>query len=410
MENIKYINDDITSGIQYDYYKIDKLFYSVLKKVCGDNIKNIYVPQMPLIKADWLVEMSERSVGKTTQYLLYGLCMNRLYNTKIEYIRDKYEQIAPKNASKMWETILNFNYITEIFEGKWNSLEYVTREREWYLVKRDENGVIIEKDLHGVCHMHSLDNVDNTKSSYNSPRGDWCIYDEAIPVNGITNENNFIALVQLLSTITRLRYSCKFIINANTINKYTHLFKELLIADDIVSMKIGDEKIVKSPKGVNVWVHLIMFENKVADKRKKRNLRFFGFDNPRLNSIIGGSEWETFAFPHTPKGLKYTTICDTLYFDYADKYLQFKICKNDNIGIFAIVQPYTGKRDYPQMRIYCLDEIIMDKRKMYGLGYGKKIDRLIEKLIKGKKVFYSTNTEGNLFNQYLKEINLSLTK
>lgn len=410
MENIKYINDDITNGILYDYGKINKLFYKILRDTMKQSIKNVYVPNLPFNKADWFVEMSERSVGKTTQYLLYGLCMYKLYGTKTEYIRDKYEQIAPKNSARLFETILEFDYINKIFEGAYNSVEYVTREREYYLVKRDEKGDIIEKDIHGFMHLHSLDNVDNTKSSYNSPRGDWCVYDEAIPVNGITTENNFIALSQLLSTITRLRYSCKFIINANTINKYTTLFRELLVSDNIISMKIGDEKIIKTPKGVSLYVHLINFESEITDKRRMRNLRFFGFENPRLNSIIGGSEWETFAFPHIPKGLKYDILCDNLFFDYADKYLQFKICKNEEIGFFGVVVPYTGKRDYAEMRIYSLDEAIQDRRVHYGLGTGKKIERIIERLLKGRRVYYSTNTEGNLFNQYLKEINVNFIK
>lgn len=410
MDKLKYINNDITNGIEYNYSKVSKLFHKVLKETMGANINSIFVPEMPLNKADWFIEMSERSVGKTTQYLLFGLCLNKYYGTKIEYIRDKYEQIAPKNASQLFATILNFDYISKIFDNKYNSLEYVTREREWYLVRRNEKGEIEEKDLNGVCHMHSLDNVDNTKSSYNSPKGDWCLYDEAIPVNGVTNENNFVALIQLLSTITRMRLSCKMIVNANTINKYTKLFKELLISDSILSMKIGDEKIVHSPKGVALYVHLIKFDNETTDKRKKRNLRFYGFDNPRLNSIIGGSEWETFAFPHIPKGLKYNVICDNIFFEYAEKFLQFKICQNIEVGLFALVLPYTGKTDYPRMRIYTLDEAIFDKRMIYGLGTGKRIERLIERLLKSKKVFYATNTEGNLLNQYLKEINVKLIK
>lgn len=410
MEKIKYINNKVVDGIEYDYTKIVKKFNKILKNKLGDTLKDLYVPQYPYNKADWFVEMSERSVGKTTMVLLLGLVQNSMYGTKIEYIRNKYEQIAPKNSSELWKTIREYDYISDIYDGAYNDIEYQRTTREWHLIKRDEKGEIVEKSIDGVCHMHSLDNVDNTKSVYNSPRGDFCLYDEFIPVNGLTREGDFIALVQLLSTISRQRYSCKFYLMSNTVNKYTDIFRELLISNDIISMKMGDEKIVKSPKGVSLYVHLIKFEGEIAEKRRERNLRFFGFNNPRLNSIIGGNDWETFAFPHVPKGLEYETIIKNIFFDYADKYLQFKICFNKDIGLFGLVSPYTGKRDYDEMRIYCLDDPVTDWRKKYGLGSGNKTERLIERLLKSKRVFYATNTEGNLLNQYLKEINISITK
>lgn len=408
MDKIKYIDNDITKGIVIDWKIIFKELRKIIKEVTKNNENKIYIPDYPINKANWFIDLSERSVGKTTQLLLIGLLLYKHYGIKTEYIRDKYEQIAPKYSKDMWKVIIDYSYVEKIF-GCYNEIEY--KNRGWYLCKK-ENGKIILKDENECCHMHCLTESDNAKSSYSSPFGDWIIYDEFIPVNGITTEDKFISLCQLISTISRMRLSTKIVLSANTINKYTQIFKELLIFDAIQSMKKGDEKIITSDLGVNVYVHIINFESNVSEQRKKRNLLYFGFKNPRLESIIGGSEWETYNFPHLQKkefNEKRETLVRNIFFEYMDKLLQFKIEYSTKIGLYGFVTQYTGNRDYDTMIIYTLEQI-SDKRCRYGLGSGNKIDKLIEKLLKGKQVFYATNYEGNIMNQYLKEINTRIYK
>ena len=70
---VKYIDNDINKGIKYDYKLIRKEFEKL--KVP----KEYHTPlKYNLNNSTYYVEMSERSVGKTTNWLLWGMCQNKL--------------------------------------------------------------------------------------------------------------------------------------------------------------------------------------------------------------------------------------------------------------------------------------------------------------------------------------------
>ena len=82
MENLQYIDNDLNKGLKYNFKKIFKEFKKL--NVPGD----VHTPlETNLARNKYIVEMSERSVGKTTNWLLLGLCMFKLYGTQIQYIR-----------------------------------------------------------------------------------------------------------------------------------------------------------------------------------------------------------------------------------------------------------------------------------------------------------------------------------
>ena len=91
MKKIKYIENDITKGIQYDYKHLNNVYDSL-------NIpKTVFKPPfMELENNQYIIELSDRSRGKTTNWLLFGLCMNKEYGTIIQYIRSKETMLAQK--------------------------------------------------------------------------------------------------------------------------------------------------------------------------------------------------------------------------------------------------------------------------------------------------------------------------
>ena len=140
---------------------------------------------------------------------------------------------------------------------------------------------------------------------------------------------------------TKLIYA-EIILLANTINKYTHFFKELCISREVQSLKMGEQKIVETNRGVKLWVHLIKFSEKISEKRIINNLEFFGFDNPKLNSIIGGEEWETYNYPHLPRKereeKRKCILNKGVYFKVYDDYLAIEFWESDVIGKYMFIK------------------------------------------------------------------------
>lgn len=403
----KYIDNQVINGIDVNWNTIFRELTKLVKKNMKDESVNFYLPQPPIYNANYFFDMSERSTGKTTNYILAGLIYFKLYRNdgaKIEYIRLTKDGIMPKNARNLFATIEKYGYIEKIFDGRWNSIEM--KPRAWYLCKRDTDGKIVDIDTQECCHMHSLENkeIDAEKSVYTS-LGDYVIVDEFIPVDGINTEQQFLNLMQLLSTIRRQRLSFRVFMLANTINLHCHFFREFEIAEKILTMKVGQEKIVQSGRGVLMWVHLISFEKEVSDKRIYNNLKYVGFRNPKLNSIIGGQEWETKNYPHLPRpkeGENRKPLEGFIYFNYYGRYLRYTIQKSDILGIFALVSPTTDFRNKGDSIIYTLEQPkAYNERFLHGKG--DTIDKLVLGMVKENRVYYTDNQSGSLFNAYCNE-------
>ena len=398
----KYIEDNITYGIVIDWKKIQKDLLSL--GIPGDEV---YIPSLPIQSANYFVEMSMRSVGKTTQYLLIGLLLYKEYGVRTEYVRTRSEMTEKKNIDGLYKNVIQFGYLEKIFPGKWNGMTYLAGQ--WHLVKYDENGEIIDRDPEICCFCHNLSakHVETVKSSYNSPLGDWILFDEFIPVNGFTPDGEFIRWAQLLSTIKRLRKSTKIVMCANTINKHNSYFQEMCIRKAVQSLKIGDSQLVTTPKGTPIYVHLIGLNKAVTDKRQYINNLYFGFDNPHLTSIVGGAEWEVANYPHLPKEEtreERKKISKPYYFKFMDDIIVYEIWKSSKLGTYAFL--YLKTRPIPEdlnCRIYTL-ETKTEKRERYGLGDGDPIDKALSHFWDTRQMFFATNEVGDLWETYLSNI------
>ena len=402
-----YIDNQLSNGINMDWNYIFREMTRIVKERTKKESDNFYLPQPPIFHANYFFDMSERSTGKTTNYIIAGLIYYkkyREYGAKIEYIRLTKDGIMPKNARNLFSTIEKYGYINIIFNGKWNSIEM--KPRAWYLCFRDDSGKIIDIDNQECCHMHSLEDkeIDAEKSVYTS-LGDFCIVDEFIPVNGINTEQQFLNLMQLISTIRRLRLSFKVFMLANTINLHCHFFREFEISDKILNMKKGNEKIVTSGRGVLIWVHLIAFSEETSDKRIYNNLKYVGFKNPKLNSIIGGEQWETKNYPHLPRALDNENrepIEGYIYFNYYGRYLRYTLYFSDYIGTFVLVSPCTDFKNKGDSIIYTLEKPER-KNERYLHGSGDRLDKLVLGLVKQNRVYFTDNQTGSLFDAFCNE-------
>lgn len=380
---MKYIDDDIQNGILIDWK-------TVLKEYNKLGIpKDVYTPiNLPFNDAKYFVECSERSIGKTTNWILLGMILNKLYGITIEYIRQTIDMIMPRNL-KLFKTIIEYNYIEKITDGKYNNVKYFSRK--FYYI----NTVTGDESTEEFMNCLSIDNNMDYKSSYNAPRGDLIIFDEFISKYYRVNE--FIDFEDLIKTIIRERKSPIIVMLSNTIDKHNIYFKELEIYDYIQQMRGGEKKLVTTEMGTRININLI---TNVRNSKKKslHNKLFFGFKNELLNSIRGG-EWATDSYPHIPKNKNVDIILKNYYINFNDKLINIELVNEENLGLCCFLHLATNT--YSDSIIFTHKKEINAINERYLFGYSKT-DILIWKLYSKNKFYYSDNMVGEIVNSYIK--------
>lgn len=383
---INYINNDMKFGIDYDYKLINKEF----KKL---NVpREVYnVLKLPLSDAAWFFLLSERSTGKTTNCLLYGMTMNKMYGTIIVYIRKHDSMITKKDLSTLFTTIIEYGYIEKLTDGKYNNVEYYAGK--WRYIKVDENGITIERCPDFFMQCLAYNRHEEYKSSLSLPKGDFIIVDEVISDRYRLNE--FVELCDTLMTVIRNRLSVRILCLSNTIDKHSEYFHELEIYEPVQLIEPGQHDIITSERGTKVYVELIKDAKDVAEK-KRHNTFYFGFKNQRLNSITGDG-WAVDNYPHIERG--YTTLQHGIYIDYHGKFLELEVVEYDDKGVFIIV--HRAGEPYDDSIIYSNQEP-KDKRYRFHMGDGHKIDKFINYCIMNHRILFHDNACGTIFFNHVK--------
>lgn len=389
METLKYIENNIQLGIAYDW---DLIFRAYKALKCPDDVYNPVPTLRSMIENDtkWYIGMSKRRIGKTTNFLLIGALLFWNYGTRTYYIRQRDDMIAPKNAGKLFDTINANGYIEKITDGLYNGVKY--NAKQWFFVKRNEQGDIIDENPVPFCVMQSIQSAEDVKSVLNDPFGDWIIYDEFIGSSMYPNE--FVDFFNLISTIKRLRRSAIICLLANTIDMYHMYFKEFCIADNVQKMRAGEKAIITTEIGTKVFVERI--EQPAAAKRQDEidKVLYYGFPNPKLGAITG-DEWAVGCYQHIPDG-EYKMIFQKLYIKYSNKLVRLDIVSHETLDlcIYAHWATYT----YDDSIILTADERI-DPRYKFKTGRGR-LDMLLRRLFNENRVYYATNDIGMFIDSY----------
>ena len=386
---MKYIDNDKQKGILHDWKKIRKKFKSL--RVPEDRYNPL---TLPLSKSVWHLILSERSKGKTTNLLLFGMCMNVIDGTTIEYIRQSKSQIAPMKSERLFETILKYDYISKVTDGKYNSC--VLKNRKWYFCNRDENGNEIERANIHFMSMLNLEESETYKSVYNAPSGDWIIFDEFLSRTRY-RVNEFIELTDLISTIKRERISAYIILSSNLVDKNSQYFNEFEIMDKIRDSTTGTSFFSKTSKGTTVYVEILKQGELTNEKKKVSNRMYFGFKNPLISNITG-EDWAIENYPHIPEidRSEKTYISKNHYIFFNEKYVRLDLVYTNTIGYY--IECHWATKIYDDSIIYTIGDIL-DIRYRFKLGYSD-IDKKFFVLKNRNKWYYATNDIGAFIEKY----------
>ena len=391
IDDIKYYDDNPNHGIIYNWDFLKKE-YKKLK--CPKNVYNPFA--VDFTKAAYCVCMSDRSQGKTTNPLLLGLLMYKYYGCVTHVIRQNKTICEPRNIMDMCKTILEFDYISKIFDGQWNSIRY--RGKRWRLTLVDEEtGQVLEECTQPCIACFGLDESQDLKSAYNAPRGDLVIFDEFI--NESYGYNDFIRFMDILKTIFRDRRGYVYLLS-NTIDINSPWFDEFCVRDVVEGLQAGESTYTKTVLGTVMFLQIL---NPVKTKQRKFiNQWLFGFPNKKLASITGAETWSMSNYPHIPpdKETESTVIFGRLFLYQSGKYVKLKLMYNEKVGYCVYVHPAT--KVYQDSAILTNGEIL-DKRYQFGFGSkNSKILDLIWRLYKANRFFYARNSEGELLKTYIR--------
>ena len=344
--------------------------------------------------ADYNMIYGERSNGKTTAVLRYGLesYINSGYVNQLAIIRRWEEDFKGKNGQQMFENIVHLGWVEELTNKKYNSVYYYSQR--WFLCNYDEFGNKTAQADEPFALGFSITSEEHYKST-SYPNVKTILFDEFITRQYYLPEE-FVKFQNLLSTIIRLRTDVKIFMCGNTINKYCPYFAEMGLTG-IKNQKKGTIDIYTyGDSTLKVAVEYSDFPSK-----KKASNKYFAFNNPKLEMITHGG-WEIDIYPHLPVKYKPKDVQYRFFILFDDEKLEGKIICVDDVTFLYIHRKTTPIKEDNEYIVY-------DKTPNYKRNYRTnilkpygKIDKYIKYLIDIKKVFYQDNEVGEIMNNYIK--------
>ena len=392
MEKLKYINNDPTCGIKYNWKKIIKKY-----KALGIPPEYDFTEIVPFDNDNlkWYNLNSERSVGKTTNLLLLGMVMNEMYGTQIQLVR---HHIAKASYYReLFNTIVNYHagqYILALTDGKYNAVKYY-QKRFYYI--RVEDGKEVDKCETPFCVSLAAEDCYALCSTYEAPRGDLIILDECF--NDRNTADEFVRFVHLHKTIVRERMSDKIFILGNTLDVNNIWYRQMMIQNEVRKLKRGQSKIVTTPQGMPIYIHFL--ENRAPEKRRLFNVAHYGFDNPELNAIVGNGEWNVKMYPQTCELRDRKMLVRGIYFNYHDDlYLEAAIIECES-GKYLEVHPANSESAKRGDLQYVLALPIAKNQLYFGQD---SISQVVKKFVSRKRIVFADNETGDLFEKFMSEV------
>ena len=397
-EKIKYIKGDRSLGILIDWAKVRRIYDKVIAAASKRLEEDVSIYHDPL-QADvsvvgYVIDMSDRSRGKTTNKLLLGLILYLMYGIHLHYLRISSKQCEPRNIRQLYDVILRCGYIDDLTGGKYNSITY--KGKRWRLCLVDDDGCILETDPDHCCICFGIDEAPDLKSIYNDPVGDLIFFDEFVTTS--YGYDDFVNFTDLCKTIIRDRRSPVIYMSANTINRQSPWFDELGIRDIMQTIQAGKPVTISTDLGTHLYIEILSPD--VSEKRQSVNRRFWGFDNPRLNALTGRGEWATEIYQHIPKRDEEhpeRILLGTVHIEHKGTLLRLQLVDHPLLGVAVFVMP--ASRLHDDSIIFTGGEL-KDKRYVWGFGKGSEIEIMWDLYARGR-YWYATNGCGQVVKSYV---------
>ena len=351
------------------------------------------------------IENLINAVPDTKYYVVYSLRSNGKSYSVLEYILKRYLEgkgqgaiirrydldFKQRRGGAMYAPIVSNGLVEAYSEGQYNGIQYIAGE--FYLTHRDENGELDRKSPEPFCYGFSLTGSEHDKST-GYPDVTTIVFDEFIARDGYLTDE-FVLLMNQISTIIRRRSDVKIFLLGNTINPYNPYFEEMGL----------NHARQQEPGTVDIYEYgdtglKVACEYAEKPQESYNSDVYFAFDNPKLHMITDG-QWELSIYPHAP--VKFTPK-DV-------KYIFFIIFKEHTLQCEVVIK---GKYNFLYVHKKTTDiknpekDLIFDINQQGTYNYGRRITRAANKIqqkiqwyFKNDKVFYQDNLTGEIVRNYL---------
>lgn len=353
------------------------------------NIQNILTRN-----ARYNVIYGERSNGKTYGVLQYGLERYFSGHGRLGIIRRWEEDFRGKQASTMFDALIDNGVVTRLSKGKWNGIVY--QSHRWYLCKRDMiNPKNVTVDDEPFAYAFAISSDEHYKSS-SYPWITTILFDEFL-TRGVYLPDEFIKFTSILSTIIRLRTDVIIFMCGNTVNQYSPYFSEMGLTN-IKTQKPGTIDVYTyGDSGLVVAVEYSDFPS----KEKKSNV-YFAFNNPKLDMIKHGA-WEMDIYPHLPMKYKPKDVIYQYFIQFDGETLHCEIISipNSDITFTYIHRKTTEIRDDGYYMVYSQESNPKPNYRKKITKPSSNIEKVIVSYFIKDKVFYQDNSVGEIVRNYL---------
>lgn len=268
--------------------QVNNLYDSIVP----DEYKNKYynVTKYPIIYGYNFVT-SYRNGGKTTNILLWALCANRLFGSRISYIRTNKTMVTRSKIMTLFDGINNTidengkNYVQKIYNDKYNRIGYFPAEKCFKLIREDMTSDEL-KNAEIFCYVHSIDEYDKLRSGFSDNRLDIMLYDECM--DQYVNNKTLIYLLNIISTFFRSRFNSIVFLACNMSTGSPVILQQMGIYTNILFQKTP-YALYKTEKNTKISVEILQVSDDFSNERNIMNDTFFGIDLDGVEIIRGTS-------------------------------------------------------------------------------------------------------------------------
>lgn len=349
-----------------------------MKKSKKEEIKFYSLDNILKENCDYNIIIGERSNGKTTSVLRYGLknFVESGYKYQLAVIRRWQEDFKGKNGEQMFESVVELGDVKKLTNNQYNTIIY--KSMRWYLAYYNNNGEKIRQMETPFALGFSIASQEHYKST-SYPNIKYVLFDEFI-----TREyylpDEFVKFQNLLSTIIRLRNDVKIFMLGNTVNKYCIYFNEMGLTNIKNQRKNTIEVYTYGDSELKVAVEYCQMDNK-----SKKSNKYFAFNNPKLNMITNGN-WEIDIYPHAPCKFKPKDIIYIYFINFDGDLLQCEIIKIEEEDMpFTFIHRKTTELKEDN------ENLVFDTTVNLKSNYRRRITNTFDEI--GKKIWWFFNTD-----------------
>lgn len=311
------------------------------------------------------------------------------------YIRRYTEEIRPKHLSELLSP--HYKLIEKLSKGKFNCCVY--RNNMFVPAYMDkESGKIESKSDKPILFTAAL-NTWNTVKGEDRGQLSYIIFDE-FATRDLYLKDEFATFANVISSLVRDRDVKAIYMLANTVNKYCPYFEEM-----------GLSHVAEQEQGT---IELYTYNNEkltvaveyCADSENTKNIEhYYAFDNPQLDMITNG-QWEESRYKRISR-LEFTTNKETFVLkflvDFNHKQVVGELHRDNNSIILLFHK--VGDSNYK----WGIRDIIFTDKDCYSPLHQNNIKngdtdahKWIRKLLSEDKVYYDSNSTGEVVRNFLK--------